>query len=75
MPHHVTQRGTPRQETFFGEEDFQHYLEPACFRCAEQVAIRACCLMPNHVHLIVVPRFAESLRRVTGQVNVLGPLV
>src|SRR5208337_1499384 len=21
MPHHVTQRGNPRQETFFGEED------------------------------------------------------
>ncbi len=27
MPHHVTQRGNPRQETFSGEEDYQHYLE------------------------------------------------
>ena len=27
MPHHVTQRGNLRQETFFGEEDYQHYLE------------------------------------------------
>ena len=27
MPHHVTQRGNPRQETFFGEEDYLHYLD------------------------------------------------
>src|SRR5271166_3168306 len=40
MPHHVTQRGNPRQQTFFGEEDYQHYLElMARFYRAEQVAI------------------------------------
>src|SRR5271157_4901056 len=39
-PHHVTQRGNPRQETFFGEEDYQHYLELMSQFCrAEQVAI------------------------------------
>jgi putative transposase len=27
MPHHVTQRGNRRQQTFFGEEDYQHYLD------------------------------------------------
>ena len=27
MPHHVTQRGNRRQQTFFGEEAYQHYLE------------------------------------------------
>jgi len=27
MPHHVTQRGNRRQETFFGEEDYRAYLE------------------------------------------------
>jgi len=67
MPHHVTQRGNPRQETFFGEEDFQHYLELISRFCrAEQVAIWAYCLMPNHVHLTVVPQSAESLRRAIG---------
>ena len=25
MPHHVTQRGNRGQQTFFGEEDYQHY--------------------------------------------------
>ena len=56
MPHHVTQRGNPRQETFFGEDDYQHYLELMAlfelqFCRAEQVAIWAHCLMPNRVHL------------------------
>jgi len=27
MPHHVTRRGNRRQQTFFGEEDYQHYLD------------------------------------------------
>jgi len=48
MPHHVTQRGNPRQETFFGEEDYQHYLELMAQFCrAEQVAIWAYCLTPT----------------------------
>ncbi len=70
MPHHVTPRGSPRQEIFFGEEDYQHYLELMAQFCrAEQVAIWAYCLMPNHVHLIVVPQSAESLRRAIGEVH------
>ena len=48
MPHHVTQRGKPRQETFFGEEDYQHYLKLMAQFCrAEQVAIWAYCLTPT----------------------------
>jgi putative transposase len=59
-----------QQETFFGEEDYQHYLELISQFCrAEQVAIRAYCLMPNHVHLIVVPQSAESLRRAIGEAH------
>ena len=57
-----------RQQTFFGGEDYQHYLELMAQFCrAEQVAIWAYCLMPNHVHLIVVPQSAESLRRAIGR--------
>src|SRR5208337_1633898 len=48
MPHHVTQRGNRRQQTFFGEEDYQHYLELMAQFCrAEQVAIWAYCLTPT----------------------------
>ena len=70
MPHRVTQRGNPRQETFFAEEDYQHYLELMAQFCrAEQAAIWAYCLIPNHVHLIVVPRSAASLRRAIGEAH------
>ena len=41
----------------------------AQFCRAEQVAIWAYCLMPNHVHLIVVPQSAESLRRAIGEAH------
>ncbi len=27
IPHHVTQRGNRRQQTFFNDEDYQFYLE------------------------------------------------
>ena len=70
MPHHVTQRGNRRQQTFFGEEDYQHCLELISRFCrAEQVASWAYCLMPNHVHLIVVPQSAESPRRAIGEAH------
>ena len=68
MPYHVTQRGNRRQQTFFGEEDYLHYLELMAQFCrAEQVAIWAYCLMPNQVYLIVVPQSAESLRRAISE--------
>ena len=68
MPHNVTQRGNRRQQTFFGEEDYQHYLELISRFCREeQVAIWAYCLMPNHVHLVVLPQSAESLRCAIGE--------
>jgi putative transposase len=69
-PLHVTQRGNRRQQTFVGEEDYQHYLELMAQFCrAEQVAIWAYCLMPNYVHMIVVPQSAESLRRAIGEAH------
>ena len=56
LPHHVTQRGNRRQLTFFRDEDYAEYcglLAASCRRCGTQVL--AYCLMPNHVHLILVP--------------------
>jgi putative transposase len=52
----VTQRGNRRQLTFFRDEDYAEYcglLAASCRRCGTQVL--AYCLMPNHVHLILVP--------------------
>lgn len=61
-PHHVTQRGSRRMKTFFRDEDYSAYLELlAKGKTAAGVAIWGYCLMPNHVHLVVVPEQKESL--------------
>ncbi len=56
LPHHVTQRGNRRQHTFFCDDDYAAYIELMAKWCHERgVEVWAYCLMPNHVHLIVVP--------------------
>lgn len=70
MPHHITQRGNRRQQTFFHDEDYAAYLELMADWCGEEgVAIWAYCLMPNHVHLIAVPQTEQGLRRAIGEAH------
>ena len=66
----MTQRGNRRQKTFFGAQDYQAYLELMaawCNKCG--VAVWAYCLLPNHVHLIVVPQTEDGLRRALGEAH------
>jgi putative transposase len=62
-PHHVTQRGNGRRVVFETDNDRMVYLgllqQHARLR---RLAILGYCLMPNHVHLIVVPQREDSLR-------------
>ncbi len=70
VAHHVTQRGNRRQVTFFNDDDYVEYLSLLgewCGRCA--VEVWAYCLMPNHVHLIVVPDSEDGLRRALGETH------
>jgi putative transposase len=70
IPHHITQRGNRRQETFFHEDDYHFYISNLaewCRRCS--VEIWAYCLMPNHVHLIAVPSSPDGLRRAIGETH------
>jgi putative transposase len=70
FPHHVTQRGNRRQETFFCDEDYQAYLDLMAEWCRKcRVDIWAWCLMPNHVHLIAVPQSEEGLARAIGEAH------
>jgi putative transposase len=63
-PHHVTQRGNGRSRTFFGDDDYARYRDLLAAHCAAaDVAVWAWCLMPNHVHLVLVPSDADGLRR------------
>ena len=69
-PHHVTQRGNRRMQTFFSDDDYQAYVELMAKWCGERgVSIWAYCLMPNHVHLIAVPETEESLRLAIGEAH------
>lgn len=78
LPHHVTQRGNRREQVFFRDDDYQAYLDlisAAARKSGTQVW--AWCLMPNHVHFIMVPAhelglrqtFAEAHRRYTARIN------
>jgi len=78
VPHHVTQRGNRRQPTFFRDEDYALYLRLLRQWCGKAgTRVWAWCLMPNHVHLILVPghedglraALAETHRRYTRHVN------
>ena len=70
VPHHVTQRGNRRQQVFFGDEDYAAYRALLAEGCrAAGVAVWAYCLMPNHVHLILVPREPDGLRAALGEAH------
>ena len=68
LPHHVTQRGNRRQQVFFGDADYAAYRRLLAEGCrGAGVAVWAYCLMPNHVHLVLVPSRADGLRAALGR--------
>jgi putative transposase len=70
LPHHVTQRGNGRQQTFFEADDYALYRNLLCEHAvANGVAVWSWVLMPNHVHLILVPEEADSLRACLSKVH------
>ena len=68
--HFITQRGNRRQRTFFGDSDYRAYLELMaewCDRYGNEVW--AYCLLPDHVHLVVVPSSEKGLARGIGEAH------
>jgi len=69
-PHHITQRGNRRQDVFFKESDYVHYLKLLKQWCMhEGIEIWAYCLMTNHVHLIVMPDTESNLSKAIGETH------
>ena len=69
-PHHVTQRGNRRQEVFFSNSDYRTYLDLLKEFCIEaRTEVWAYCLMPNHVHLILVPSHEDGLRAALAEAH------
>lgn len=63
IAHHVTQRGNRRQPVFFSEEDYAAYVDLVAAAARDRgVHCLAWCLMPNHVHLILVPADTDGNR-------------
>lgn len=70
LPHHVTQRGSRSQRTFFSHGDYACYLRVLSeLRGEAGVEVWAYCLMPNHIHCVVVPQRRESLARYFREVH------
>ncbi len=70
VPHLVTQRGNRGLETFFKKEDYRVYIDLlAEFSGKAGVAVWGYCLMPNHVHLILVPGHEDGLRQTLGEAH------
>lgn len=78
IPHHVTQRGVRRQPTFFNDDDYRAYIKLMAESCKKVgTEVWAWCLMPNHVHFVMVPShedglrgaIAETHRRYTRRIN------
>src|SRR6266481_3533525 len=69
-PHHVAQRGNGRARTFFGDGDYALYRDLLAENGRTAgVEVWAWCLMPNHVHLILVPSDPDGLRRALARVH------
>ncbi len=69
-PHHITQRGNRRQKTFFCEDDYRYYIELMSeFSRKSGTQIWAYCLMPNHVHMVMVPVNEDGLRATVGEAH------
>ena len=70
LPHHVTQRGVRRQTTFFDESDYLRYLRIAGKQLdGGTIEILAYCLMPNHIHAVVIPAKKDSLAAFFGPLH------
>ena len=70
FPHHVTQRGNRRQRIFMEDDDYALYRDWLAQACRSNgVDVWSYCLMPNHVHLILVPADETGLSRAVGETH------
>ena len=63
IPQHTIQRGNNREPCFYAEDDYLRYKNDL-FDAAKknQATIHAYVLMTSHVHLLVTPQHAQSIK-------------
>jgi putative transposase len=70
LPHHVTQRGNGGARVFFSDDDYALYLKLLKAACvSEKLRCLGYVLMPNHVHLVLVPRDEAGLSKAMSAVH------
>ena len=70
VAHHLTQRGLDRKQAFFRDTDYQVYLDLVRTNAKLFGTDRlGYCLMPNHVHWMVIPQEEKSLARTFGEAH------
>ncbi|SFV67582.1 hypothetical protein MNB_SM-4-720 [hydrothermal vent metagenome] len=70
IPHHITQRGVRSINIFFKHEDYEYYKNLLLRQCKlHEVDIVSYCLMTNHVHIIAIPKYRESLSKAIGETH------
>lgn len=63
LAHHITQRGNRKQDIFFSPDDYQAYVDILSIALQRHKTLCvAWCLMPNHIHLMLVPTHEDGLR-------------
>lgn len=68
IPHHITQRGSRGLQVFLQDTDYASYLTLLKKSCEEaNTEVLGWCLMPNHVHLILVPQDEDGLRNALAE--------
>ena len=69
-PHHIMQRGNRGEKVFLEKGDFQFYLDLLKEQCNEStIEILSYCLLPNQIHLLVVPQNETMLARAIGETH------
>ncbi|HEY3778152.1 MAG TPA: transposase [Rhizomicrobium sp.] len=69
-PHLVTQRGNRGQNVFFSDGDYRLYLTLLAEGCRRaRTAVWAYALLPDRVHLILIPRDEDGLRAALGEAH------
>ena len=64
MCYHVINRGNDRREVFLKDGDYQAFLKAMGHACIEiPMPVLAYCLMPNHFHMVLLPKGDGDLSR------------
>jgi len=72
VPHHITQRGNNRQDTFFVDDDRRVYLallKQQSYKFG--LDVMAYCLMTNHIHLVATPQTTDALAKAIGRTHLI----